>query len=323
MRNQDLDTQLSRILESGKLTVEDIRNLRWSMFGDAHISYTEADMLFDINNQLEDKPTIWADLFIEAITHLLVRQSLPHGYVDQAGAVWLISRIDHDGMLKSETEMELLLNIMRTADNITDDLEVYAMRQVRHAVVEGRGHLSRNRKLVPGIMGKAEVELLREILYSASSEGGIGISKREAELIFDLNDSLAPEGHDPSWQWLFVRAITAHLMMLSAPEEPDRDAKRDQNAWLMADVDSFLPNPNRFAEGLRALFTRDKGPQSFIQDFEATHAAERINLSEAMWLIDRLNKDSQLNANERALLAYLKEECADMHELLVPHLKAA
>lgn len=323
MRNLNLETQLSNILEAGQLSTEDIRDLRWSMFGDAHISYTEADMLFEINDTVQNKPTIWTDLFVEAITHLLVRQSMPHGYIDQAGAVWLISRIDHDGVLETESELELLLNIMRTADNITDDLEMYALRQVWSAVIDGRGYLSKGRKLQPGVMGQAEVELLREVLYSASSEGGIGISKREAEMIFALNDALGPEGHHESWQWLFTRAITAHLMMLTAPEEPDLETKLAQDNWLKDDVGSFMPNPNRFAEGLKSLFTKEKRPTSFNQCLATTLSAERINMSEAMWLIERLNKDGGLDANEIALLSYLKEECGDLHELLTPYLKAA
>lgn len=323
MRTQDLEAQLSNILEAGSLSIEDIRDMRWNMFGDAHISFTEADMLFEINDKIEDKPTLWGDLFVEAITHLLVRQSMPHGYIDQAGAVWLISRIDHDGVLETESEMELLLNIMRRADNITDDLEMYALRQVWSAVVDGRGYLSKGRKLEPGVMGQAEVELLREVLYSASSEGGIGISKREAEMIFALNDALGPDGHHESWQWLFTRAITAHLMMLTAPEEPSLDVKLAQDNWLQADVGSFMPNPNRFAEGLKLLFSKEKRPTSFNQCLTSTISAEKINMTEAMWLIERLNKDGELDTNERALLDYLKVECGDVHELLTPYLKAA
>ena len=33
MHNQDLETQLSNILDVGHLGIEDVRDMRWNMFG--------------------------------------------------------------------------------------------------------------------------------------------------------------------------------------------------------------------------------------------------------------------------------------------------
>ena len=79
--------------------------------------------------------------------------------------------------------------------------------------------------LADGIIDEQEVIQLREILY----EDGI-IDKEEAEFLFELNDAVSGKNNDPSWQTLFVDAITSFLLddEKSPGEVDDEEAK-----WLL------------------------------------------------------------------------------------------
>ncbi|MCF6275256.1 MAG: hypothetical protein L3J05_05785, partial [Robiginitomaculum sp.] len=91
---------LEKILAASPLDDGDVLNVRRTVFEDGHITVQEADMLFQINH-LPGKPDTWFDLFLEGITHFLVRQTMPHGYINQANAAWLMARIDHDGVVET------------------------------------------------------------------------------------------------------------------------------------------------------------------------------------------------------------------------------
>jgi hypothetical protein len=79
-----------------------------------------------------------------------------------------------------------------------------------------------------GLIDAEEVMLLRKELYA----DGI-IDREEANLLFDLNDATSGANNDPSWQALFVEALTAHLLEdKSSPGEID-DSEAE---WLIARI---------------------------------------------------------------------------------------
>lgn len=313
---------METILNTGSLSDADVLNVRRAVFEDGHISIQEADMLFQIND-MANKPDTWFDLFLEGVTHFLVRQTMPHGYINQANAAWLMARIDHDGVVETKTEFELLLYVMKIANNVTDALENYALSQVKIAVLEGRGYLANGRQLQLGVMGEAEVEVLRRVLYACSSEGGIGISRAEAEALFDINDAVVDTDNADSWQTLFVGAIANHLMMLAAWEEPDMQEALRRERWLEQKGTGFVvPSLKGFGGALKSLFSEP--------EFRCSHTnqaglaeAERITEHEAYWLIERLNRDGRLDENEKALLRFLRDESPEIHDSLAPYLNVA
>lgn len=83
--------------------------------------------------------------------------------------------------------------------------------------------------LEDGVIDAAEVKNLREKLYA----DGV-IDREEADFLFDLNDATSGAKNDPSWQALFVEAISSHLLDdKTSPGEID-DAEAD---WLIAHVE--------------------------------------------------------------------------------------
>jgi hypothetical protein len=235
-----------------------------------------------------------------------------------------MTRISSDGVVESRTELELLLKVMKVARNVTPELEKFALEQVQHAVVHGNGVLSQGRQLEPGVIGEAEVDLIRRVVYACSSEGGISVTRMEAEVLCDLNDICSEAGNHESWQKLYVGALANHLMMVAAWEEPDlQEAVRTQK-WLEAPVRGiFKPSFSGLLKRGLSIFAPEEEMQFSHMDVNAVTNAEQVTKREASWLIERLNRDGVLNENEIALLKFLEEECPNIHSSLLPMIKAA
>jgi len=169
---------IDKIKAANAMTDDQLLDLRRAFGADMAIDGREADALFELD-KIANKPEGWADYFILILTTYLVHQGRPEGYINDAMAAWLIARIDHDGVVETETELRLLMNVLKVAEVPGDRLEAYALTQVKEAVTTGRGRVGQD-ALTPGVIGRAEVELLRRIFYSVGGDGGMGITKMEA-----------------------------------------------------------------------------------------------------------------------------------------------
>lgn len=82
--------------------------------------------------------------------------------------------------------------------------------------------------LADGMIEEHEVKQLREFLFS----DGI-IKKEEAEFLFELNDAVSGKNNHPSWDMLFVDAITSFLL-----EDETSPGEVDENEanWLLEKI---------------------------------------------------------------------------------------
>jgi len=330
---------IDKIKATNVMTDDQLLQLRRGFGADMEIDNREASILFELDS-IANKPDGWADYFVLVLTTYFVHQGQPAGYINDAMAAWLIARIDHDGVVETETELRLLMNILKVAKVPGERLEAYALNQVKEAVMTGRGRVGQD-KLTPGIIGKAEIELLRRVFYSVGSAGGYGITQMEAKHIFELNEATKGRDNDPEWQRFFVGAIANHLMMIAAPVKDDIDEAQRREAWLNGDtgiggaagIRSVTPKAifSAFKEvfGFRAQASDDPAlTETLLDDFAVLNArgvqdAERITNSEANWLIQALQADGEIDANERALLEFIRRECPAISETLRPLLDAA
>jgi len=199
--------------DGSKIVADDVIKLRREVFDDMIVSLPEAEGVFELNDLVDDTCAEWDAFFVEALTDYCVNQANPRGYVSDTNADWLIKQITRDGHVKSDTELELLVKIIERAHQVPDLMATFALKEVANAVLEGDGELLRDETLTRGVIGQPEAQLIRRIVYGVGADGQIKISRREVEVLFDLNDKTVETENHPEWHDVFVRAVAAYLMM--------------------------------------------------------------------------------------------------------------
>lgn len=326
MSKTGLQSSMADIAARGTVAAEDVLALRRSLFGDGVITGTEAGWLIDLDEAVADPVQAWSDFFCEALVDYVVRQQSPSGYVSEENAAWLVSAIGRDGVVRTATELELLVKVLETATSSPVSLSAFALRQVAVAVIDGEGPLSRGGQLRKGVIGRDEVDLLRRILYAFGGDQAIGVSRQEVEVLFDLNDRTAETENDPSWSDLFVKAVVNFLMATRGYVVPARDEALRREAWLDA------PTPgvsglfgamlgDVLASGLRNVWSVMKAEETQTglrtAEYEREiRAAEIVTSEEVRWLAERIGRDGVIHENERALLRFLADESPDLHPSL-------
>ena len=68
------------------------------------------------------------------MTDYIVNDAEPQGYLTKANADWLIAKVARDGKVHTDTELELILNVLDKARWAPEILVTFALEQVKEAV---------------------------------------------------------------------------------------------------------------------------------------------------------------------------------------------
>ncbi|WP_341713166.1 hypothetical protein [Erythrobacter sp.] len=294
----------------GVITSDEVLALRREAWPDGHISQSEAEAIFALNDTILSKTTEWVDFFVEALVEYVVNQRAPKGFVDAENANWLMAQIDSDGVLCSMAELELLVRVFERAENVPVALKDYALRQVERAVLEGVGPTRDGGALEAGNVNATEARLLRRAIFAPASERPAAVGRNEAEMLFRLKDATLGAENAPEWKQLFVQGIANYLRGYSDPDaQISRERAQELQAFMNDTSVSFgrllgrmaKSSPNAFG----VVFGR-KGSESSRE--AAVAAAHEVTHSEREWLDAQIEADGQVDEFERALLDFLAEE---------------
>ncbi|MBU1210988.1 MAG: hypothetical protein KJ587_06915 [Alphaproteobacteria bacterium] len=307
------------IAERGSIREADAAELRRAVYKDGGISLEEAERLIELNADCPVQAADWSDLFREALTDFVVNQSEPEGYVTQQNADWLISRLAPDGLVRSRKELDLVVHIIDHARWSPEILVAFALAQVSHAVRTGEGPLRNGHETAT--IDDDEVELVRRIIYAFGGDGNIAVTRAEAEMLCDINDSLDPEQVNPLWTELYVKAMANCLLANSGYSVPSREEALRSEAWLDAAADLSPVDITRSITrlslddvigGYRKQSLEECTLTRLDREYRELVTGESLDANEADWLADRLARDGQLSPAETALIAYLKEADAEI-----------
>lgn len=313
-----------KIAERGSISANDVLTLRREVFAGGVICEAEANMLFDLNEACETQDPKWNEFFVEALGDYLVRQAEPEGYVSESNARWLMDRISRDGVVDTRNELDLAVSVLEKAQSSPQSLVAFALEQVKLGVLEGEGPVGRSRALKPGVVGEAEVQLLRRILYAFAGDRNVAITRAEAEVLFDINDATAEQENHPSWSDLFVKAVANFLMAASDYVVPTRQEALRREEWLEErdGIGGFMSK--MLSGGLKGIwhaYQRDEDIERYARLFGRENMiahSERITGVEADWLANRIGRDGVFHENEKALIDFIREESPDIHPTLRP-----
>ena len=286
-------------LERGApIAADDVLALRRWVWPDGAVSDAEAEAVFALNRLARDAGPEWADFLIEAIALYVVDARPPKGYVDEAGAAWLIDQVDRDGCPITALELALVVKVLEKSLNCPPVLKAWALRQIEEKVLRD------------GEVAGDEAALLRRVLFAAGGDGALKISGDEAELLWRLKDACLTGDNDPAWKTLFVQAVGNHLMAWSSYTPLERGEAARLEAFVNDHRTSVLGFFTRMrtaspADGLRALSRRE---QSAAEHDAEVEAARAVTPDEDAWLSRHVDADGARDDYEEALLAFVAEE---------------
>ncbi|HUS95739.1 MAG TPA: hypothetical protein VMX97_03255 [Hyphomicrobiaceae bacterium] len=319
------------ICNRGNIRDADVQKLRKLFYDDGVISEREAEALFEINDACRVQDPSWPVFFVEAVTDYIVNDVEPEGYLTAANAEWLTARISRDGLIQTQTELELLLNILDRARWSPESLSRFTLSQIEQAVVSGAGPMRTGKHLVAGVVTDGDVEMLRRVMYAFAGDGHIAITRSEAMALFRINDATADAQNSPAWTEFFVKAIANAVMATSGYKVPSREEALRREQWLEKRGELSVGNilggfgaalSEGGIRGILDLYKTQSAEERAIARLEQQRIEiitnEEVTGGEVDWLKEQIGRDGKLTANERALLMYLKAESPKLHPKLEP-----
>ncbi len=324
--SQDLVGELTA---KGSIDAEDVLRLRREVFGDGVVSWDEADTIFQLDRGCGAKDPSWTEFYVDALADYFVHGAQPPKYVSEENADALIAEITRDGRIGGAGELELLIKVIDRAQSCPDRLVAFVLEAVKQSVLDPDSAVYRPDRR-PHMVDASDVDMLRKVLYGGASGGGFTITQREAELLFEINDATVAADNDPGWRELFAKAVGNYLMfprsapvVPSAEEQIRREARMNQRRGtgsILGQMGRMLVG-GRFGEAWRDadMFGKRQAAEAATAEAAEAHAAadrERIDETEARWLIARIDGDGMLHENERALLEFIREVAPRIHPSL-------
>ena len=307
---------LTAIAARGRITDEDVLTLRRSVFADGVAEKDEIAALFALNDVCAESSPAWRQFFIEAMVDFLVVRRPPEGFVAEEDAHIVMDLMNADRRVKSDTELEGLVKVLETARAAPDRLVKFALRQIKDAVT------NYGEPGVPPRLDASRIALIRRVLHASGGDGGLAVTRAEAEALFDINDEVAGRADSDAWCDLFAKAIGNHLMAALGRAVPSREEALRLERWLetpSAGVGGFLTKlfTTKYSDVKHAY----EDAETYWKDHNArvahaTAESERITLGEAEWLKARLHRDGEMSRAEAELLRFVKEISPDVAPVL-------
>ncbi|HEY1426843.1 MAG TPA: hypothetical protein VGF50_09250, partial [Caulobacteraceae bacterium] len=159
----------------------------------------------------------WGGFLADAMVDYVVRQQQPEDYVDDAKAAWLVSTCA--GPLTRHGGLEALVRVLEAARAAPASLEVFVLGKVKAAMIAA------------GRLAEDDVALLRSLVFASASEGDLGVTREEADALFDI-DAACGAASDPAWPPFFAQAIDDTLTAVSPFRLTSREDAQANDAWL-------------------------------------------------------------------------------------------
>lgn len=309
---------VDEIVRRGSIKDVDVRNFRAATYKNGLTDATDAEALFRANAGCPIQDPAWARFFIGAISDYIINRVQPEGYLTAEKGNWLIARLSRNGgFVRTKTEIELLLDVLEKSRWSPASLVRFALAQVRHAVTDGSGPLRGGQTRETGCIRDHEVECIRRVLYAFGGDGCVGITRAEAEVLFDIDYALSRYAPIPAWTDLFAKAVLNVVMASAGYAVPPReDALRrdpslagedaDLRGWAGAPLQTVATNS---LDSVWELYSEQSAEHRALARLERQRIEiitnEEITEGEADWLAERLGRDGRLTANQTALVVYL------------------
>lgn len=316
-----------RLLKAGRITEQDVALLRADIFADDRVDLDEADMVLRLAAACGDKDPAWDDLYVDALTDFYVWHAPPRGYVSEFQSRELIGHLLRDGRLTDAADLELLLNVVYWAGYCPMELVYLVVEAVSQSVLDPDNAVY-GRDRMPRVIEAIDVEILRRAIYAPATDGGLVVTRDEAELLFELNNVTVESANHPTWSSFFTKAVANYMMYPSAATGiPTPEKVRRRTAWLrerrsirglLRAIGSSWADAGFAADeifGAKDQIERERRAEAYRR---ALQAREPVGGETAVWLVEQIGKDGMPHRNELALLSFIKRNSPEIDPALNP-----
>lgn len=308
---------------------DDVRQLRRLVLATPGIDPLHAQMLLRFEKRCHTKVPVWQEFYVDTLTDYFVWQTEPAKRVGVKAAKQLFEYIVKDGKVAGLAELELLINIAHWSA-FCQELVVFLVLKSVHDSVLTPDEALFGQQRDPGVISAADVHLIRRALYIGPLGSGYSVTRRQADLLFDLNDGSNADANDEGWRDLFVKAIGSHMIYPEGVGKglvPDDFKSRDEWAEESRAVGLLLMDfgrndlRNTVAERLREIdvFGRDAARRERYKEdqrFSDMLTLEHIGEDAARWLLDRIAGADAMHPCTLEVLRRLRHDAGHLH----PHL---
>ncbi len=196
-----------------------------------------------------------------------------------------------------------MVKLMETATQTPPEMAGFVGEQIKAMILDKQGG--------PRV-DKQDAIMIRRWLFAAGGDGHVAVTRREAELLFDINDAVDKARNNPAWTELFVQGVINHLMAHLGYKAPSREEAFRRNAWAKdqsVNIGGFF---KRMVSGgfgaIKDAYTEKSVHETHNEQRARDIAhAEQLTKTEADWLAGRIGKDGAFDVNERRLIERLRE----------------
>jgi hypothetical protein len=192
--------------------------MRAVVYGGERIGDDDAAALAGLDAAVPDRTSEWGEFYAEVMTDYVVRQQDPPDFVDQAKAAWVIGAMA--GPQTVDSGLEAMVRILETAEGAPAELDAFVLDQVKASAVGA------------GAVSAAHVSLLRRLVFAPGGADNIGVTRAEADILFDIDDACRHGDNDPAWPDFFAKAVADCLTAVSPFHLETREQAQRDEAWL-------------------------------------------------------------------------------------------
>lgn len=206
----------------GRLTAQDVALLKEEMFPNGLEDAEGAVLLFALHNSCRPACPEWGEFFVDALTRFIVDGVQPEGRLDETNALWLERMLAADGIIATELELKLLMNVLATAASVPDSLRVFALSQLRYAIHSGLGAYAARRRGHQKGISAADIEFARTVVDAGAGDPGTA-SPAIHRVLLSIDAVAQPGMNDGTWLAFLYTTRTGHT---DRPEKAHRATRR-------------------------------------------------------------------------------------------------
>lgn len=302
--NEEMQLMMARIAHLGEISESEARRIVNDVYTDGIVTRDEAEALFRLNDRLSERDPVWTVRFVEAVKDFLLMREAPEGWVSDEEADWLMSQTGRDDHIETESEIDLILAVLRHAEGAPESLSRYCLDAISRRIIKN------------GVADEDMTERMRRILHAPGGEAGLWISRHEATVLFQTNDAIARAPNAKSWNNVFAKAILNHLVSAAHPDPMTEADALAREAWLndtKISVGGFFQRMvNAFTSGTWfdkvSLNEESAARARFMAKEAAAKSGKPVTEDEQNWFLRRLGWDKSVSPAERTLIDLLKTE---------------